>query len=129
MTQQCELQFENLKNEAEAFNTEWKKKIEDELRAREEGVALIWRGRSVSLTSKKLDLTQPLSLLQQARLENNDIHTAVEGLTQHSGRINSISSNACGSSLSSNFNAIGGLGEQTSGTKHQRSGFGLIRDA
>ena len=48
-------------------------KIEDELRAREEGVALIWRGRSVSPTRKKLELTQPLSLLQQARLEDNDI--------------------------------------------------------
>ena len=70
---QGELQFENLKNETESFNTEWKKKIEDELREREEGVPLIWRGRSVSPTSKKVELTQPLSLLQQARLENNDV--------------------------------------------------------
>ena len=43
------------------------------MRAREEGVVLIWRGRLVSPTSKKLELTQPLSLLQQARLEDNDI--------------------------------------------------------
>ena len=86
-------------------------KIEDELRAKEEGVALIWRGRSVSPTSKKLELTQPLSLFQQARLEDNDVMQQLKVKRSTAAGSIQISSNACGSSLSSNVNGIGRLGE------------------
>ena len=60
MTRQDELQSENLKNETDAFN-----RVEERDRGRVEGereeVALTWRGRSVSPTSEKLELTHPLS--------------------------------------------------------------------
>ena len=45
----------------------------------EEVVSLTWLGRSVSPMSKKLALvTHPLCLLQQARLENNDVIRQLE---------------------------------------------------
>ena len=78
MTRQGELQFENLKNEAEAFNTEWKKKVEDQLRAREEGVALIWRGRSVSLTNKEIGADSTFVLTTAGTIGKQRHHAAVE---------------------------------------------------
>ena len=77
MTRQGELQFENLKNEAEAFNTEWKKKVEDQLRARE-GVALIWRGRSVSLTNKEIGADSTSVLITAGTIGKQRHHAAVE---------------------------------------------------
>jgi hypothetical protein len=53
---------------------ECRNKIEDDMREKtEEVAALTWCGRSVGPTSEKLELTHPLYLLQQARLENNDV--------------------------------------------------------
>ena len=39
MTRQHDLQVKNLKNETNAVNTEWRKKIEDKLREKREEVA------------------------------------------------------------------------------------------
>ena len=72
MTQQDELQGENLKNGTGTFNVECRNKIEDEKRKKTGEVEVsTLHGRSVSPNkiSKKTELTHSL-YLQCARLEN-----------------------------------------------------------